>query len=276
MKTAIYTHDEILKSKAVVKIYGSESKRTFPSPAKYLKGLQGFATDNEALTLKLDASHLELSENKDGTQNKVFKRFNLHYNFSIDEELQYNIGLVVALDKGKPIAKVYSGVQVVACLNMCIFGADQKYTFDLNNDPESYRKFFEKEIKDAAIKAEKGKRIITELKKIHLTNERILLLNGALLERLYADSLKMGLQPIIQGIKLQTAKDGKYNAKNGLSAWEYYNSLTEYFNPNVHILDIPEKSLELFTTLKDVLQMDLHPEKRDLLIDNKTPILEIG
>jgi len=253
-KTREFTQEQILNSKAVVKTFGNNGSRDFPSPAEYLAGLTNVSPD--AFEQHLECSHIEISKNEDETENIVFKRFNLHYTFNIDEELQYNLGLVVALDKAKPIAKIYSGVQVKACLNMCIFNADQKFRFDLDSDGNSYKTFFREEFIKCYEKAEKGKLIIAELKKIHLPHEKVLILNAAILEKVFSENLVMGSNPIIQGIKLQADKESKYFAKDGLSAWLYYNSLTEYLDKKIHVLDIPEKALEIFECLKEFLQVD--------------------
>jgi len=259
-KNREFTQEQILNSKAVVKTFGNNGSRDFPSPAEYLEGLT--EQKPEEFTQHLEGSHIEISKNEDETENIVFKRFNLHYTFNIDDELQYNLGLVVALDKAKPIAKIYSGVQVKACLNMCIFNADQKFRFDLDSDGNSYKTFFREEFIKCYEKAEKGKLIIAELKKVHLTHEKVLILNGAILEKVFSENLVMGSNPIIQGIKLQADKESKYFAKDGLSAWLYYNSLTEYLDKKIHVLDIPEKALEIFECLKEFLQIDFKEEQK--------------
>jgi hypothetical protein len=266
MKNREFTQEEILNSKAVVK-----PNRNYPAPAQYLEGLLNIQDDFFDINLK--ASHELINLNDDQTENISFNRFNIQYTFKIDEELQYNLGLIIALDKAKPIAKIYSGIQVTTCLNMCIFNADQKYRFDLDSDPNSYKTFFKEEFKKIEEKAEKGKLIIDTLKSINLSHERILLLNGAILEKVFKDKLILGSNPVINGIKLQSDMNSIYYAKDGLNAWLYYNSLTEYLDKKIHILDIPEKALEVFECVKEFLQCDLN---QTIIPLEENKILEIG
>ena len=268
-KTRNFTREEILTSKAVVK-----PNRNYPAPAQYLEGLLNI--NEEMYDINLQASHELINLNEDETENISFNRFNVQYSFNIDEELQYNLGLIIALDKGKPIAKIYSGVQVVACLNMCIFNADQKIRFDLDSDQNSYHNVFKSEFKKVAHRAKRAKLIIDTLKSIHLSHEKILLLNGAILEKVFKENLIVGSNPIINGIKLQSKNGHLYNATDGLNAWLYYNSLTEYLNEKVHILDIPEKALAVFDCVKEFLQMDFSEEEEDTKLLEDANILEIA
>lgn len=246
-----FTKDEILNSKGYVK-----GVTTFEQPTLLFKDLLDIETDK--FNIGLNASHEIINVNEDLSENISFGRMDLQYTFNIDDELQYNLGLIIALDKGKPIAKIYSGTQVKACLNMCIFGAEQIHRFDINTTGFSYRDVFKNEFKGIEEKVKKAKVIIKNLKSIHLTTEKIHTLNGAILHNIIKNNGVVGTNPILNGIKLQSDRNSKYNSKEGLNAWLYYNSLTEYLNEKIHILDIPEKALNVFDCVKEFLNEDLN------------------
>jgi len=269
--TREFTQTEILESKGYKKGFSE-----YHAPGKFFEGLLNI--EEEKFNISVNGSHEDISINEDKTENLVFKRFNLMYTFTIDEELQYNLGLVVALDMGKPIAKIYSGVQVKACLNMCIFSSDQVIKFDLSSNPTGYKAHFIEQFKRISERVERSKVIINELKKIQLTQFKIDELNGAILRNLIATNGTAGTNPIINGIKLQSRNDSKYFTKNGLSAWLYYNSLTEYVEEKIHVLDIAEKALNIFEVLKDNLKFSEEPlflENQKIIEEEKIEIPKI-
>tara|TARA_R110002111_G_scaffold249679_1_gene313683 strand:- start:8872 stop:9684 length:813 start_codon:yes stop_codon:yes gene_type:complete len=244
-----FTQEQILNSKGFVK-----GMTNFDTPSRLFENLLNI--EPETYKVKLEGSHEVINLNDDQTENVSFGRLNVQYKFMLDDAIAYNLGLIIALDKGKPIAKIYSGLQVQACLNMCIFNADQIQKFDISTTGDSYKDVFKSEFKKVAEKIEKGNLIINTLKSINLEPEKICTLNGAILENIIKNNGIAGTNPILNGIKLQTSRDSKYFSENGLNAWLYYNSLTEYLDKKVHILDIPEKALNIFSCVKDVLKVD--------------------
>jgi hypothetical protein len=264
-----FTQNEILTSKAYAR-----PNRLFLSPSQYFKGLLDI--EKEKFNITVCATDEEISINDDGTENLAFKRLDLRYQFDIDAEHKYKIGLLIALDKGKPIAKVYGGLQVTTCLNMCIFNAEQIHKFDLDVNQFGYVEFFKAEFKRKEEQIKRSLLIKDTLKSIHLTKERITLLNGAMLEAvLHKDNHSLlGQNPIINGIKLQLKKDSIYYNEKGLNAWLYFNCFTEYLDIKVKPLDIPEKALEVFTILHKLLQFDIEVNE-PLILEPKNPIIEI-
>jgi hypothetical protein len=242
-KKRIFTEQEIINSCGYVK--GLE----YEAPRDLLAGT--LEIEPEKFEISLGGAKEQISINDDGTENISFGRVNVMYTFKLSEDMQYNLGLIVALDKGKPIAKIYSGMQVIACMNMCIFGAEQVQKFDILTTGMSYQEIFRNEFKKIEEKVFKGKQIIKWLKEIFISEEEINEINGFILMNLTREKGIAGTNPVLSAIKDQCNKSSKYYAKNGLSGWMYYNSLTEYLEPHVHILDIPEKALNLFSVIRE-------------------------
>lgn len=254
MKNREFTAEQILESKAFVKTSGSGTT-TFPSPQQIFDGILDIQKDKFDIDVQATEKYAVINANEDKTENIAFSRFNLKYSFKLDDELQYDLGLIVALDKGKPIAKIYSGVHVTACLNMCLFGADQYRKFDGTNfDVNIFKSYFKKEFDKIEENVKRSREIIKLLKSVNLSREKVHVLNGAILRNIIENNVIAGTNPVINGIKLQSDKNSKYFVDESTNAWLYFNTLTEYLNEKVHILDIPEKALSLFECVKEYLK----------------------
>ena len=267
METRFFTQSEILNSKGYVK-----GMINYPTPNIILDGLMNIEEQRFNILLKGDYEVINI--NDDGTENISFGRLDLQYRMNLDEMHSYTIGLIIALDKGKPIAKVYSGMEVKTCLNLCIFGADQVNKFDISTNPEGYKIFFQDEFKRIEAKAREYKAIKRALENTHFSQEEVHKLNGALLYNILENNGIAGTNPLINAIKLQTEKHSIYYSKDGLNAWLFYNSLTEYLAQKVHILDIPEKALNIFATLKQYINI---PKYEEDIFNEVTPaVLELA
>lgn len=265
----IFSKQEILESKAIKR----GDSTTYPAPHEFLKGLMNI--EEEIYNINLHCSHDNITVNEDETENISLHRVMIDYKFKIDTKTDYKLGLIVSMDKGIPVAKIYMGMQVHACLNMCIFGAEQILTFNLKDKFYSFVESFKSEFKNTQKRVKKAQAIKKGLENINFTHEKCKLLNGAILEKIIRDKTPAGIQAVINGIKLQSKKGDKYNSENGLTAWMYFNSLTEYLNEKVHPLDIPEKALDLFQCLKDEINFEI-PEEEEKEIFLNAEILEVG
>ncbi|CAH8285901.1 hypothetical protein EV196_106139 [Mariniflexile fucanivorans] len=246
METRTFKKEEILNSKGYVK-----GVLSYPSPNQLFSGL--FDIEND-YNCELQGTHEFINLNEDKTENISFGRIHLNYNFKIDNELRYDLGLIVALDKGKPIAKIYSGVKVNACMNLCIFGAEQIIRFEISSTGDSYKDVFKNQFQHIKKNIDLSKRIIEVLKNYHLSHDKIQRLNGYILEEIIKNNSVAGTNPILNAIKLQSEKSSRYFANKGLNAWLYFNSLTEYLNEKIHPLDIPEKALNLFKAVEHIIK----------------------
>lgn len=258
MKTQTFTQDEILNSKSWKSANGIT---TFPNPAEIFNPIIDFERPSFPQSFEIEGTHVFTNVNDDETENNSFGRLNFFKEYQIDEELNYRIGIVFSFDKAKPIVKIYSGIHVNACTNMCIFGADQIIKIDVAENFYSYVDILQSEFLKIERNVERAQRVIAELKSIHFTQEQCDKFNGFLLRQMSANPSNVVKQnPIIGAIKLQSDNTSKYYSEDGLTAWLYYNSLTEYLDKKIHILDIPEKSFEIFNLLKPLLRQGTQAE----------------
>lgn len=250
--TREFTQEELLNSKGYQKNYSN-----FPTPKELFKPLLDNRTKNfkEFDLHTIEGSYPTINVNDDETENISFGRMHLSKKFFIDEELHYKVGVIFSFDKNKPIVKIYEGVHVNACTNMCIFGADQIHKYDISTNPEGYISDFKRCFENITKKIETAKNIIAYLKGIRLDQDTVHKMNGAILSHSFLNKDVAGTNPILNGIKLQNVKGHKYfcDQDNDTTAWNYYNSMTEYLDEKINVLDIPEKALSIFQPLKKIL-----------------------
>jgi hypothetical protein len=121
---------ELLESKAFVK---EGSGYDFKLPEQYVNeflDIAGNYTDKFLVTVNSPTEN----KNEDESINKAFPRFlveaKMPEKFDVEESTA-TIGFMMALDTQKPIAKLYTGKKVTACMNLTIFNADNVYSAEL-------------------------------------------------------------------------------------------------------------------------------------------------
>lgn len=239
----------------------------FPNPQTLLSKL-----DNASVAMY--GSEKVTNINEDGSKNVSYGRLIMEQKIQLDELTSYTVGMIYAFDTNKPIIKLYSGALVKACLNLCIFQAESILKFDYLNNPSGAVESFK--IAAAAIqeKAQEAKRIIDNLKEIHFTYEIIKKVNAELLHRITGEKAISGSTAILNGIKLQEDEKSRYFAKvNGLTAWDYFNSLTEYISDKASPLDQPEKVYQLYKFICDTGMLEPQQGNSQLLLDDSIEIL---
>lgn len=238
---------------------------------RYIKGAFEFRAPSEILTpvigelskLKLDititGSQANANGNTDSTINKAFGRVMLHVRHELAEGLTYEMGVMYALDLTVPKAKIYRGIKVMACLNQCIFGADDIVTINLNNGKEldtvtSYIEEFAKRMKTA-------ENLVRNLKAYKMNEEQVRRAIGDMIIKTVTDKGQTGTTTIMRAIEMLYDSTSKYFVKQeGFSAWHLYNALTEYFEKKVNFWDIPEKAYSTYSLIEHVAgakQLDL-------------------
>lgn len=238
------TNDTILNSKQYVKngIY-------FPSPSEILQPV----FDTLGTGIELQGSH-EITIGEDEKELTAYGRVAAIKRFDIDEETQYSIGFIYSLDNGKPFIKVFSGVNVRACTNLCIFNASHIAKFDiLTNKYGSYealREYMQQQTKNC----EDAKKIIADMKSFSMTLDEAKNALGNLLHGFSATKNIAGTNCLLSAAKLMTDKDSSYfwNGIENRNAWDFYNALTDGYRDKIHILDQPEKVLSLYREIKNI------------------------
>lgn len=160
------------------------------------------------------------------------------------------VGLLYGLDIGKPVIKVYTGQEVNACTNLCIFHSEHSSSYDLmsGGDIKAYNKA-EKYFRDKVIEMEEYEGIYQQLQRqIENENEFNEILGDALKR-----SIKKNLvSTITKGVKSMITPNSKYHiypsGEFNCTMWNMYNSFTETLN-TAELLERPIKTLELYKLL---------------------------
>lgn len=235
---------ELLSSKVFLK---ENSLINFESPAKYVNP---FIDKVSKLT---DRFNVEVSgrvanaNESDNTENVAYGRYKIEallpeaYRV---EESDAVIGLIVALDSAKPVMKVYSGKNVIACLNLTIFNANNVFAQEMTGNVTSlYGKvgeYTDKVIQDNDDYIATVRKLKSE---IYSGSTRLEMM-GRLMDR-SMENPKLGHTVIVQGYKELKNNKSVYYAKGGeTTAWNWYNSITEYIK-NADILDRSSKTVAL-------------------------------
>jgi hypothetical protein len=240
---------EILNSKSFVK-----GGLTFDSPEKLLTPV--LSTQKDENDFILTASHpTEMAEEQENDQLiklTSYGRLMLIKKYNIDDEMTYNVGFLVCLDYSKPFIKVFSGVNVTACTNLCIFNASDVEKYELlNNDRDkSYIKVAEY-FDNAERKIEQAKNIITSMKNTIYTKQETKTALGQLLWNFCAVKNIAGKTAILNAAELlSNPKNSRYYFEEEQTAWNFYNALTDGYRDKTHLIDQPEKVLSLFKEIQ--------------------------
>lgn len=143
------------------------------------------------------------------------------------EDCYSRIGMICALDNQKPVMKVFTGKDVVACMNLTIFNADHLFSQDLTaNIGSIYNKADDYAIKVGDELADFNKKVEL-LKAMTFKGDSLHEIIGKLVEYSLRQP-KLGQTPILVGTKELYETKSKYALKEGAtSGWNYFNAVTE-------------------------------------------------
>lgn len=235
--------EQVLDSKIYVK---EGSAIQFRSPGQYLKPFIDNIRD-VSTQFRVSASGVVVNKEEDQTRNEAFARvlleaklpavFNVGGHYCI-------IGILYALDIQKPFVKVYMGRKAFACLNLCIFGAEEVYHQELTGNAASvYEKAFE--FVDMARKTQvEFERKVGILMDTTLDQHQIDEVLGYLLRK--ANINKVGTSAIIFGMKELYNPKSIYSVNESeTSAWNVFGSMSQYITDKTDIMDKASKTLQL-------------------------------
>lgn len=246
IKTQAEINDEILNSDRFTKngvSYAAPSFYLLPVIKEFKNSLNGH--------LVIDGSDPDtITDNETEVQYLAYRRVALTKTFEISEDFSYKIGFVYALDLGKPIIKVFSGVNVHACTNLCIFGADKKQEFLIANNQEGAVLEVQKYITNLTHDIETAKEIIHNMKNTFFQSQEVEKMLGAFMLSFSATKNIAGTQCLLDAAKYLTDKTSMYYFEKQTTAWNIYNALTHDICNKKHILQQPEKVFTLFNEMK--------------------------
>jgi len=223
----------------------------FPAPSYYLQPIIQFLNDSPEglLTVQGDDPD-EVTDQSTGQKLTAYRKVSLIKTFDVDTDLTYQIGFVYALDIGKPIIKVFSGINVRACTNLCVFGADKKQEFLIANNTEGASLLIQNYIQSLHDDIVKAKQTIHEMKNTFFNEVQVEKLLGDFLMNFSRVNNIAGTQCLLDGAKFLTDKSSMYYFEKQTNAWNIYNAFTHNICNKKHILQQPEKVYSLFAEMK--------------------------
>ena len=233
---------------------------------RYVRGIVEYMSPSEILDpvlqllrqtsgkLMLTGSNELSNANADSTLNVSYGRLNLVARFEIDAEVFYEIGVLIAYDLQIPKIKIYSGAKVSACMNLCIFQADDVVKFDITNGVNlQLVQTFLSQLTDRIAHVSQ---VIQRLKAVQISPEAMDTIIGRMLIKTTEKKLAHGTTAILSGLDALTDERTKYYYKQpGFNGWLFYNAFTEYMEKRVNFFDIPDKARDIFKLIaEDCLQ----------------------
>jgi len=242
------THGKVIGIQDVLdsNIYVKEgSAMQFQSPRAYIEPwleAVGAEPTEIAVATSKKVSNIDPDSN---VEHLSFGRVAVEYNLGTDvPEFDTVLGMVFALDTGRPQFKVYSGRNAHACTNLCIFNADHVYSHDMVSD---FRSVFtkSKEYRDKTeAEAVHFTEVVERMKNTQLSKEQMHEKLGDLLMESQNNSL--GVTPIVGAAKFLGDQKSRYFAPNGCTEWNMYNAVTQVFTDQKHnIFEKPTKTVML-------------------------------
>lgn len=236
-----YTAEQILNSNQYV---NPKTKQTFKTPLEYMNELNPlFGND-----IQLQGSRETLQGINDEEQ-IAFGRVAFTKEYELTEDESYKIGFVYSYDHGKPFIKVFSGVNVHACTNLCVFNSDNITKIDIYSQGyEIATEAVKRYLKNKEQEIINAKKIIKAMKMTVLSEEEMNLCFGKILRNFSALKNVAGTTCILDAMKYLTDKNNRYFVApdKKTNAWHLYNALTDGYREKVHIIDQPEKVLSLY------------------------------
>lgn len=234
--------DNILASKRYV---NEGSKIQFMHPGDIINPfLDTLNFDPAADVLEVKTSGEVVNENEDGSKNIAYPRFLLSVNKGHSfSDYDNTFGVIVAMNLGQPIMKVYSGQEAKACTNLCIWNASDVFQQSLNSDInfsiQTVKQFFER--KEEQI--EEYRQVHQHLVDTYWNRNQLFSKLGELLVRSHKS--KLGTGPIVGASRhLQDVKSRYYAMdKEETSLYNVYNAITQAITDGGDLVGKPHKTL---------------------------------
>ena len=234
--------EQLKKSKSFV----SKSGTIYPSPEAIIKPMKALIKGEHYI----QATASNSNANVDKTINLAYDRFSLISKIKIDEQINFEIGILVAFDLKNPTIKCFYGTRVNSCLNLSVFTEKGIVKTSLLDSTDNIIKEIETNFGNVKelIKGETEK--IESMKKTVFNESQFRELIGRMIIKHQSLPSSSGINSILSGVsELANPKSKYFFSKQNNSLWNIYNSFTEYNSQKVHFFDQPEKALNLYTML---------------------------
>ncbi|MDF2188944.1 hypothetical protein [Paraflavitalea sp. CAU 1676] len=221
----------------------------YMSPAEILEPVLQLLRQTSGKLILTGTNELT-NANADSSLNVSYGRLNLVARFEIDAEVFYEIGVLIAYDLQIPKIKIYSGAKVSACMNLCVFQADDVVKFDITNGVNL--QMVQTFLTQLTERIANVSRIVQRLKGVPISPEAMDTLIGRMLIKTTEKKLAHGTTSILSGLDTMTDDRSKYYYKQpNFNAWLFYNAFTEYMEKRVNFFDIPDKARDVFSLISE-------------------------
>lgn len=238
--------EELLSSKTYVRDNGS---LTFPSPKELIEPfIENFKNDNIEYKISTNEEIVNKEQDSD-ILNIAYPKVMIQANYKTDKlkDFESIIGIIYHLNIQRPVMKVFTGLEVSACLNLTIFNALNVFQQDLLG---SYKECYNKVktyIAERDVMIDEYINIYNDLVDTKLTNTELKELIGDLLFK----SVKNNMTNVItKGVKALSDPISAYYIGQGVdyncSKWNVLQS----FTAAVSKTDISEKPVKVLNIAK--------------------------
>ena len=243
--------EDLRESKVYVK---DNSAVNFKSPAHYIDPFVDILGES-VLDYRVEVTNPVINAEESGKLNVAYPRVNVEARIGNQMTGFHSvIGMIYALNTQIPIAKVYTGQSVSACLNLTIFNADEIFEQNLlGNSQELYNRVQTfKQNKEKQI--EEYSKVYKDLTESHLTPQGLNDLVGKLLMK--GARTKLGTSPIVGAAKLLTDQKTTYYVDEGedfkCTEWNVFNAVTQSLTDNCDPTYRPNKTIELANIIREI------------------------
>lgn len=247
------TVKEIINSKTYV---NEANNVTFGSPKDYILPFVDIVGEDDLLIVGSDRI---VNKNEDGSENISYSRVRIEKRLdasSLNEVGEFNpiVGMIYALDISKPVIKVYTGLNAVACNNLNVFNADHLFTMELLSNYKLVYKYAKNYYDATNELIDNYFKNITAMKNTILNKGDYTELMGKFLLKSVKDN-SVGTTPVVKAAKLLEDKQSNYyfHKEGNNNLWNIYNATTDYISSSPEYKEHPNKSLKVFNIISELI-----------------------
>jgi len=237
----ILTIEDVFESKTYVK-----DNREYKSPKEYLSKFVEMTKD-VAPDLTVQVSGKIQNAEEDRTINTAYSRILIEAsNVKLKKEgIIPTFGILIGLDPQTPVYRMYEGMTVSACTNLCVFNSNNLFTgnvFEGLNEGYAHLDSWMENWKDTF---GRNLDIFGNMENTRVTPAELEQKLGALL-KFGLEHKYLGTNPIVHAAKELYNPSSMYHVEeDGTTDWNLYNAVTSYISGKTDIMDKAAKTLLL-------------------------------
>ena len=216
----------------------------FMSPKELVGGFVDVVNDGD---YEVQVQNPVINQNEDGKDNIAYPRFMVEARKELVDfgKIQYQntLGILVAMDQQNPMIKIYSGMNVTACMNMSIFNAEHVYYQNLFDDIDKVWNQLDGFVSGIEAKIKEYRKKHELMVNTIMTNDDVNRTLGYLLRN--AVDVRLGTSPVVNAAKLMDDKKSVYHFDETTNLYNVYNAVTQSITDTKDIFYRPDKTIGL-------------------------------